>query len=95
LFRCAAPGSISEIFRSAGLSDVQEVEVHGSLELTSGEEYWSFMTECIAPVVAGLALASDEARSRIHDATLELVEGYASNGAPSLPLHARCISGTK
>jgi SAM-dependent methyltransferase len=95
LFRCAAPGAIAAIFRAAGMSDVVESDVHGTVEAATAEDYWNFMTEVAAPVVAGLSLTDDATRQRIRAATIEKVRAFEVNGRLSVPLQARCITGTK
>ena len=42
-------------FRKGGLKDIAVKHVVGELKFESAEEYWGFMTEIAAPVVAGLA----------------------------------------
>jgi ubiquinone/menaquinone biosynthesis C-methylase UbiE len=95
LFRCAAQGSVADVLRVAGLHDVTESEVHGTLDLADPDEYWSFMTEVAAPVVAGLAQVDDAARERIRLAAQDQVRAFDVDGALSIPIHARCINGTK
>jgi SAM-dependent methyltransferase len=95
LFRCAAPDSIASIFRETGLRDVAESDVRGSLELESGDEYWTLLTEVTAPVVAVLAGVDTDTRERIRAATLDKAQAFAVGGRLSLPYQARCIVGTK
>jgi SAM-dependent methyltransferase len=95
LFRCSAPDAIARIFRESGLSDVVECDVHGTLDPPSPEDYWAFMTEIAAPVVVGLDLADDAAKARINKDVLERVRSFEVDGKPSIPLHARCVSGTR
>ncbi len=95
LFRCAAPDAIATLFRGAGLHDVVETDVRGAFIAPSAEEYWLFMTEVAAPVVGGLGLADDESRARIMANTLEQIGPFEVDGRPSIPFHARCISGAK
>ncbi len=95
LFRCAAPDAIATLFRGAGLHDVVETDVRGTLIAPSVEEYWLFMTEVAAPVVGGLGLADDESRARIMANTLEQIGPFEVDGRPSIPFHARCVSGAK
>jgi SAM-dependent methyltransferase len=95
LFRCAAPSSIASVFSAGGMRDVAETDVHGSLEVASGEEYWSFMTEVAAPVVSGLAGVDGATRDRIRTLTIDKAQAYQNGTGVSLPLHARCIIGTK
>jgi ubiquinone/menaquinone biosynthesis C-methylase UbiE len=95
LFRCAAPGAIGGVFAAAGLHDVGETDVRASLSTASAEEYWQYMTEVAAPVIAGLSLVDDEARARIRAASMQAADAFAVDGRLELPLHARCIIGTK
>ena len=89
LFRCATPGAISEVFAAAGLHDVVETDVRAMLTVATAEEYWQYMTEVAAPVVAGLSLVDDEARDRIRAAVIDKVSSFDVDGQPQLPLHAR------
>ena len=95
LFRCAAPDSIAAIFREAGLHDVAESDVRGSLEVDGGGDYWSLLTEVSAPVVAVLARVEDATSNRIRAATIEKARAFEKEGKLSLPYHARCIVGTR
>lgn len=94
LFRCAAPDAVARLFRDAGLCDVVEVDVRGTLDTSSADDYWAFMTEIAAPVVGGLGLADDASRSRIKMGTLEQVRTFEVDGRPNIPFHARCVTGT-
>jgi ubiquinone/menaquinone biosynthesis C-methylase UbiE len=95
LFRCAAPGAIASVLRDAGMRTVVESDVRTTLDPVSAEDYWAFITEVTAPVVAGLAQADDAARERIRTTTIEQVRSFEVDGKPSIPIHARCITGTK
>jgi SAM-dependent methyltransferase len=95
LFRCAAPDAIGGVFRGAGMHDVAETDVRGFLQPASAEDYWTYATEVLAGAVAGLAAADDAARDRIRAAVLGEVRTFEHDGQPQLPLHARCIIGTK
>lgn len=95
LFRCATPGVISAIFSAAGLRDVAETDVMSALVTASGEQYWDYMTEVAAPVVAGLTGLDADARGRIRAMVLDKVTSYAVDGSIRVPIHARCIVGTR
>ena len=95
LFRFAAPDAIGSAFRAAGMRDVAETDVTATLDPESLEEYWAFMTEIAAPVVGALSTVDDATRERIRVATLEQARAFVIDGRPRLPLHARCIVGTK
>lgn len=95
LFCCAAPGAIGRVFRDAGICDVAETDVRGSLEPASAEEYWAYCTQVLAPVAAGLAAGDSAARDRIQTTMFAQVRAFEHNGQPRLPLHARCTTATK
>jgi SAM-dependent methyltransferase len=95
LFRCAAPNAIGRVFRDAGMHDVAETDVYGFLQPASAEEYWTYCTEVLAPVVAGLAAADGAARDRIRATVHGKLRMFEHHGQLRLPLHARYIIGTK
>lgn len=95
LFRCAAPGFMSGAFRDAGLNNVAETEVAGTLTFESADQYWDFMNDIAAPVVAGLAKADDAARDSIRSTVLELAQKSAKDGRPQFAWSATAISGQR
>jgi SAM-dependent methyltransferase len=80
LFRRAARDSIAAIFREVGLHDVAESDVRGSLEVDSGDDYWSLLTEVSAPIVAVLAGVDDAMSNRIRAATIEKAQAFEMGG---------------
>jgi ubiquinone/menaquinone biosynthesis C-methylase UbiE len=95
LFRCAAPGYMETAFRKGGLKDIAVKNVAGELSFKSADEYWSFMTEIAAPVVAGLTKADEPTRQKIEATVLDLARKTSPDGKPRLPWSASKISGTK
>lgn len=95
LYRYAAPGVIGAAFSAAGLSAVVETDVRSALAVPSVEEYWAYMTEVVAPVVAALDRADEATRGRIAAAVIERMRAFVSDGGLQAPLHARCIVATK
>jgi ubiquinone/menaquinone biosynthesis C-methylase UbiE len=75
LFRCAAPGYMAGVFREAGLRNVTEREVAVPARFDDADQYFTFMNEIAAPVVAGMALAGEATRVKIKDAVIALVGG--------------------
>lgn len=82
-------------FRDAGLRRVSEQEVTSELECDTPDEYWSFMTEVAAPVVAGLAKADDAVRKRIKSVVLDLARQSSPSGKPRFLSTATIICGEK
>lgn len=95
LFRCAAPGYMETAFRKGGLKDITMKTVAGEIAFKTAEEYWRFMTEIAAPVVAGLAKADEPTRKKIEATVLELARKTSPDGKPRLPWSASVISGSK
>jgi ubiquinone/menaquinone biosynthesis C-methylase UbiE len=101
LFRCAAPGYMAGVFREAGLRNVTETEVDIPGTFADAEQYFTFMNEVAAPVVAGMALADPPTRAKIKDAVVGVVNGNANGNGESrsgtLPLEgvAVVITGEK
>ena len=95
LFRCAAPGYMAGIFREAGLKNVTEEDVGAPLEFDSPEQYFAFMSEIAAPVVAGMAKADEAARARIKDEVIALATKNVVGGKIRLPGSAIAVCGEK
>lgn len=95
LFRCAAPGYMAGVFRDAGLKNVTEQAVSIPLHLADPEQYFSFMSEIAAPVVAGMAKADEAARARIKEAVLELAARRRTGDKVSFDGAAIVVCGEK
>jgi ubiquinone/menaquinone biosynthesis C-methylase UbiE len=97
LFRCAAPGYMAGVFREAGLRDVTETEVAIPSAFDHADQYFTFMNEIAAPVVAGMALADEPTRAKIKETVFGLVNGNGklTNGKLRLDATAVVITGTK
>jgi ubiquinone/menaquinone biosynthesis C-methylase UbiE len=95
MFRCAAPGSVTDLFRAAGLIDITEVDVSLTLVTDSPREYWRLLTELTAPVVAALDQLDEAGRERIAAAVQRDASKHQSSGALRIPALSRCIAGTK
>lgn len=95
LFRCAAPGYMAGVFRGAGLRNVTEQAVSVPLSLADPEQYFSFMSEIAAPVVAGMAKADEAARAKIKEAVLELAARHRSGGKVRFDGAAIVVCGEK
>jgi len=95
LFRCAAPGHMAGVFRDAGLRDVTETEVLIPGAFKDAEQYFSFMNEVAAPVVAGMAKADEVTRARIKDAVFRRVAERTKGGEIRLDAMAVVITGER
>jgi len=95
LFRCAAPGYMATVFREAGLRNVTESLVSTPCTFQDGAEYFTFMNEVAAPVVAGMAKADAAARVAIQDEVGRLVAPFVANGKLRLDATAIVITGER
>lgn len=95
LFRCAKRGMIPDILRQAGLKNISESEVSGTLKPGNRKMYWNFMTEVAAPVVAALNNADCEMKVKIRSEVFDLIKHKYPDGALSLDSNAYAIYGEK
>lgn len=95
LFRCAPGGTMRAAFVEAGLRDIDEEEVSTFMVHETPEQYWQFMTEIAAPVVAGLAKADAATRERIRTEVLEVARRSMRDGTVQMLSTATVIVGTR
>ncbi|MCA1979647.1 MAG: methyltransferase domain-containing protein [Thiobacillus sp.] len=95
LFRCAEPGLMARAYRQAGLGNVAENEISGVVEFADAAQYWTFMTEIAAPVVAGLTLADATTRDRIGQTVRDLAQQATREGKVRFGWSAVTICGER
>ena len=95
MFRCAAPGYVSDVYKAAGLRDVAEWDVAVELAMSSPAEYWQVMSEHVSIAAAVLRNLDDDARERIRATVMANVGAFETDGKVRVPGAARCIVGTK
>lgn len=95
MFRCGSPGFLAGLFRQAGLRNVDEQEVTGTLNCGTHESYWTFMNEVAAPVVFALSKADEATREKIRQEVFALLDEKLPGNTTSLPYGTVVVSGTK
>ncbi len=65
MFRCAAPGLMTNLFKEAGLKNTNQTIVNNKAEMESFEFFWRQMNEVAAPIVAGMSKADDAMKEKI------------------------------
>ena len=95
LFRCAPEGTMRAAFEEAGLRDIEEEEVATLMVHETPDQYWQFMTEIAAPVVAGLGKADAATRERIRTETLDVARRSVRDGTVQMLSTATVIVGTR
>ena len=95
MFRCAAPGYVTNLYEAAGLNDVAEWDVGVELVTTSPGQYWEMISEHVSLAVAALKQVDEAAQNRIAKIVKDKVSAYEVDGVVRVPGMARCIVGTK
>jgi len=95
MFRCAANGFIADLFRQAGLKNIIEKEVSGSLGCGTADVYWNMMTEIGAPIVAALSKADDALKEKIKNEVFALINQKFPEGEVRIDSSAVVIYGEK
>jgi hypothetical protein len=95
MFRCAAPGYVSVLYRAAGLREVAEWDVGVELVTDSPVQYWEMISEHVSLAVAALKQVGEPTRERIAEAVIARASTYEDDGTVRIPGVARCIIGTK
>ena len=75
-FRCAESGTLPQLFKDAGLRDVQEIEIKGRVAFNSPEHYWDVMTAVAPPLVQALRGADGAKRHAIQQAVFEAAKKH-------------------
>ncbi len=95
MFRCAKSGFIGSLLREAGLNNISEKEVSGTLQGGTTDTYWNFMTEVVAPVVAALSKVDDAMKLKIREEVFALVNHKYPDGKAAIDSSALVIYGEK
>jgi hypothetical protein len=85
---------MTKLFAQAGLKNVTEKEVLAPLTFENPDQYFTFMSEIAAPVVAGLSKADPATRAKIKEVVIGLVS-KPGDGKTRLDGAATVIFGEK
>lgn len=95
MFRCAGDGLIADILEQAGLKNISQKEVAGTLNSQTAEVYWNMMTEVAAPVVKALSKADTAMREKIRNEVIETVRERYPDRPVQVDASALIIYGEK
>ncbi|MDQ1743614.1 MAG: hypothetical protein QOE23_1953 [Pseudonocardiales bacterium] len=95
MFRCAAAGYVSALYRDAGLRDVAEWDVGLELVTRSPEQYWEMMSGHLSLAADALQQVDEPARERIRTRVIATASTFEKDGRVRVPGVARCIVGTR
>jgi ubiquinone/menaquinone biosynthesis C-methylase UbiE len=71
VFRHSHPGSLRQLFMEAGLTNIKEEEIIGTVVFNNPEEYWEFVMDVVAPVAVPLSKADDAMRHKAKEKVIE------------------------
>ena len=95
MFRCGSPGFLADLVRQAGLKNVTETEVTGTLNCGTNDNYWNFMNEVAAPVVFALSKADEATKDKIQQEVFALVDQKLPGKNTALGYRTVVVSGEK
>ncbi len=95
VFRHAAPGALAGLFEDAGIGDLEEKEVTGTVSFDSPEDYWTFILDVVAPVAKPLAGVDDAMREDVKQAVLAAAQQHEDAGRIVFPWSTWVVSGRK
>ncbi|WP_400191563.1 class I SAM-dependent methyltransferase [Hymenobacter sp. B81] len=95
MFRCGSPGMLADLLKQAGFRNVNEREVTGKLRCGTNEQYWPFMNEVAAPVVAALSKADEATREKIKRDVFAQVDQLCQDKSAALDYGTVVVQGEK
>lgn len=95
VFRHGASGTLAALFRDAGIRDLEEEELTGSVIFDSPEHYWTFILDVVAPVAKPLATVDDATREDVKQAVMKAAGEYEAEGRIAFPWSTWVVSGRK
>ncbi|MFT3702718.1 MAG: class I SAM-dependent methyltransferase [Agriterribacter sp.] len=95
MFRCAGTGFIADIFKKAGLKNIEEKEVNGVMHIDNAETYWNFHNDVSAPVVGALGKADDATKTKIKAEVFETLKSKYPDGNIQMEFSTLVIYGEK
>jgi len=95
MFRCAQPGLVANLFNEEGLTVGIDKVITGSMNCSSSDEYWNFMNDVAAPIVAAFKDADEETKASIKREVYELLDQKIPGEEKNIPSEARLITAEK
>lgn len=95
MFRCAEDGLIANLLEQAGFKQIYQQQMSNTLNIESAENYWSFCTEVVGPVVSALSTVQDELKEKIKSEVYALIDQRFPAGNVKIDSRAMIISAQK
>ncbi|MDO8537326.1 MAG: methyltransferase domain-containing protein [archaeon] len=96
IFRHSNPNSLRQLFMEAGLTNIVEEEITGSIVFDNSEKYWEFVMDVVAPVAIPLSKADDATRQKAKEKVIEECSRFKKeNGKIIFPWSSWICSAVK
>ncbi|RWY49503.1 class I SAM-dependent methyltransferase [Mucilaginibacter gilvus] len=95
MFRCSKDGFMADLFAQAGLNNIKQREVAGTLKSKTADNYWEMTCEVGAPIVAALSKADEAVRTKIKNEVYTLINATYPAGEVKIDSSALVIYGEK
>ncbi|MDF7812277.1 class I SAM-dependent methyltransferase [Hymenobacter sp. YC55] len=95
MFRCAAPGLLSGLLAEAGFTHITEKRIDGKLNCGTSDNYWNFMNDVAAPVVAALSKTDSNTKDKIKKEVFDLLNEKFPNKQVTLDYGTIVVCGEK
>ena len=95
MFRCAQPGLLAGLLKTAGFQNIQEEELQSTVAFDSPAQYWQNMMEIAAPVVSAMSQADEATRTAIQESLFAKLTPLLVDGQISLPFGSLVLAGEK
>lgn len=93
MFRCARPGFLGELMKTAGFHTIEEKEIRGTVVFENKEQYWQLMNDVAAPVVAALSNATPKQVQSVREQVFAEIGQYSGEQGIALSYGALLIFG--
>ena len=95
MFRCAEPGLMTSLFKQAGLKNIMDKEVSGTLNCYTADTYWSYISTASQTAVGALSLLDNQTREKVKTDVYEAIHQRYPEGKVFVESAALVISGEK
>lgn len=84
MFRCAAPGVMTDVFAKVGFKHIEEQELTGKVDFIDADTYWQNRTELSETLVAALAGVDEATITAIKNDVYAIINENSINGCALL-----------
>lgn len=95
IFRCAQPGSTTQMLTNAGFTQAMEKPITGEADFDNPEQYWDFFSSVAGPIMEALKDAPPEVFEDVKATVIQKGAAFMRNGKMYTSWEAITATGTK